>query len=160
MTTQYLVTQPFNGTVIALIEDGYVELSGYLHNNGGRDLTVEEYEMITERNVVAITGEELDAEIQAHNQRTYLDAPACRISADQFNDALCELPPAAYLNTGDFERFNMIERITGTITTQFVRYGDIHLCLSVDAANKDTWIAPADFDKALAGATDKRQAAA
>ncbi|KXS55125.1 MAG: hypothetical protein AWU57_471 [Marinobacter sp. T13-3] len=156
MTTQYLVEQPFTGSILSLVVDGYVEFSGYLYNNGGPDLTVEEYAAKTGKNVVALSGDQVDAEIAAFNQRTYLDAPARRITLEQFVDALETLPPQAYLDIGRFERFNMMEHLNGTITTQYVRYGDTCLCLNVDTTNKDTWVTRDNFETVLAGARDAR----
>ncbi|WP_273206739.1 hypothetical protein [Marinobacter subterrani] len=153
MSMQFLIDTPFQGRIISTIRDNLVEFSGLLYNDGGADLTFEEYKTRTgQPDLRVVNDSELDAVIAIYNQETYLDAAPQRITFQAFMDKLECLPPCKHEFIGEFERFNMIERITGTITEQVVRRGKNCISLYVDSADRTTWVTPENFDAKWASA--------
>lgn len=158
-TTQYLVNQPFNGTVRSTVTDGRVDFSGFLYNNGGENLTIEEYRAHSGyHDVVAVDDDELERLIDQHNRSTYLDAPAKEITFEQYMNYLESMPPVHYVSTANFERFNMAERTSGTITQQVVRVGRRYFTLYIDVTDHTTWITPANAQDKLATAAQSQAA--
>lgn len=139
-TQKLLIAVPFDGRIQSLVIDDLVQLSGHLYNNGGPDVSVQEYQRLTGKPFKAVTDAEFDALLEEHNHREYLDKPATLISEERFHNMLDVLPPKNWVHTKDFERFNLIEHLTGTITEQLVRYKDKYLALYVDAADPSTWV--------------------
>lgn len=157
--TQYLVSQPFNGTVRSTITDGRVDFSGYLYNNRGENLTIEEYRVRSGyHDVVAVDEDELERLIDQHNKSTYLDAPAKEITFEQYMNYLESMPPAHYVSRVDFERFNMTERTAGIITQQVVRVGRRYFTLYIDVTDHTTWVTPANAHEKLATAMQSQAA--
>src|SRR5690606_10769479 len=141
---KYLIEQPFKGSICSTVENGRVTFSGHLYNNGGENLTVEEYIKHTgKENLIVVDDDQLDEVLNAFNHNTYLDAAPQRITAERFFELLEVLPPANYLQTGSFERFNMIEHTHHNITQQVVRYGEDYLSVYVIANDPKTWVTEA-----------------
>lgn len=146
MERQYLIEpENFEGAIASTVYNGSVELSGYTHNAGGDDLTVEEYLIVDERSLQLVTGAEVDAMMNAYYQKKYLSKPAEQITATQFFDALEVLPPENWVR-GWLEHFRMCEYLTGTITAQYARLGKLYLRKNINVTDKSTWIGIADFD--------------
>lgn len=139
-TQLLLIAKPFDGRIQSLVIDGLVQFSGHLYNNGGPDVDVEEYQRLTGKPFRAVTGEEFDGLLAEYNKREFLDKPATLISRARFINLLELLPPKDRVETRDFERFNMAEHLSGTITEQVVRYKDTYLTVCVDVADKATWV--------------------
>lgn len=139
-TMLYLIAEPFDGRCLSLVLNGLVHLSGYLYNNNGPDVSVKEYERLTGRAVKAVSEAKFEGLTAEYNKREYLDKPATAITQERFHHMLDVLPPQNWINTPDFERFNMQEHVTGTITEQLVRHKDKYLSLFVDATDASTWV--------------------
>lgn len=153
MSMLFLIDTPFRGRILSTINDGLVDFSGHLYNDGGKNLTVAEYKERTgQPDLRVVDDAELDAIITAYNKETYLDDAPQRISYQKFIERLEVLPPSKHLAEGDFERFNMIERVTGTITEQVVRRGKDCMTLYVDSHDPKTWVTPENFDAKWAAA--------
>ena len=147
METLFLVNADnFDGSAHSTVTNGYVDFSGYLYNNKGPNLTIEEYRKIPgHENLTTVTGEQLDAMLKKYYDQKYLSQPIEEISEGYFFDMLEILPPGGWTNNGTFEKFYMIERQAGNITRQFARLGDRYITKFIDLANRDTWIKPGDF---------------
>ena len=146
METLYLVDKAnFAGSINTSVTDGYADFSGYLYNNKGRNLTVEEYRQLPGNESLELaTGAEVDQLFQDWCQRTYLDQPVKEITKERFWEMLEVLPPGGWVR-GTLETFYMIERQHGNITRQFGRLGNRYIEKFIDLANRETWIKAADF---------------
>lgn len=155
MTTQpqelYLIdAHEFNGTNInPLTPDRRVAYTGYLYNDKGPNLTVEEYlahpRTTAFESPKVVTWDELEPLIKAAHRRLYTDKPALPVSDDTYVEMLSALPPAKMGTREGMEFFLMSERLTGSITAMYARKGEHCLTKSVDLYDRSTWITPADF---------------
>jgi len=162
MSMQYIIQVPFKGNILSSITDGKVDFSGALHNNGNGNLTIEEYAAkrdISMDSLKVVDEAGMTAALDQFELDTYLNVPAQVISFDRFIDLLEVMPPINYVGDGQFERFNMCERLTGNITTQVARMGEDCLCLNVDVTKPDTWLARHTFAAAMQTAVGKKAAA-
>lgn len=160
METLFLAPKPFKGFITSTVENGLVTLSGNLYNAGGDDLSVDDYKAITGKHDLAVmTGHELDEAIAKFNDETYLSKKPKEISFDRYMELLEALPPAQYVSTAHFERFNMIERTSGSITLQVIRLGRRYYTLYVDVTDHTTWVTASNANEHLSCATPLEQPA-
>ena len=151
-TDLYLIdAYKFDGTLISLLTpDHRVAYSGFLYNDKGADLTVEEYldHPKTETLVVpkVVTWEELEPMIKAAHRRLYTDQPVQPISDAMYVEMLYTLPPWKEGASEGMEFFLMSERLTGSITSMYARKGEVCLTKFVDIFDQSTWITPSDFE--------------
>lgn len=162
MSMQYIIPVPFKGSILSSITDGKVDFSGALHNNGNGNLTIEEY--AAKRNIgmdslTVVDDAGMTSALDQFEMATYLNVPAQVISFDRFIDLLEVMPPNNHVGDGQFERFNMCERLTGNITTQVARMGEDCLCLNVDVTKRDSWLTANTFAAAMETAVRKNAAA-
>lgn len=155
-TEQYLIdAHEFDGRSIhTLTPDRRVAFSGYLYNDKGPNLTVEEYLAHPKTPAITkplvLTWEELEPLIKAAERRLYTDKPAQPVSYSQFMEMLEVLPPVKHTLQDGIESFMMSERLTGSITSMYARKGETCLHKHVDLCDRSTWITPADFASDLA----------
>lgn len=161
METLFLVPQPFKGSITSMVKDGLVAMSGDLYNNGGDDLSVEDYKTVTGKpDLITMTGPELDKVIAQFNEDTYLSKKPVEISFDRYMDLLEVLPPAHYISTAQFERFNMAERTAGKITQQVIRLHRHYYTVYVDVTDHTTWVTASNAQERLSQAIPLECAAA
>ena len=162
MSMQYIIPVPFKGSILSSITDGKVDFSGALHNNGNGNLTIEEYAAkrnISMDSLKVVDEADMTAALDQFELDTYLNVPAEVITLNRFIDLLEVMPPNNHVGDGQFERFNMCERLTGNITTQVARMGEDCICLNVDVTKRDTWLTANTFAKAMEAAVDKKTTA-
>lgn len=146
MSVQFLIDKSnFTGVCLATVKNGFVELSGYLHNNGGRDLTVAEYNELRGLNAEAVEWQEFESILAAWQRENFTSKPPVQITAEEYSEKLEVLPPENWCRSGLFEHFRMMEYTTGTITDQYARCGNVYLTKSIDVTDRTTWIKPDDF---------------
>ncbi len=76
-------------------------------------------------------------------KREYLiNRELTEITADEFEEMLCVLPPIFWVTYNNIEMFCMSEMYTGTYTNQYAhdRNTDKYYTKLVDSADKSTWI--------------------
>lgn len=137
-------TQNFQGyaqTHVSVEDDGTatVAYSGRLYNNGGPNLSPEQYLALPgHEHLSLIDDAELDRLVAEHNWTTYLNQPVQEITRETFWEMLEVLPPMNWVGGDGFERFNMVERMTGSITSQYARLGDRYFTKYVDLTKPET----------------------
>lgn len=130
---------------------GRVHYSGHLHNNGGEDLTIEEYAAVKGWEKIVITDEKSFFErYDARQRELFLTGPK-QISRADYWDALEVLPPENWQRDRIFEHFRMMEYTTGNITTQYARLmtddgGHLFICKPIEVTDRTTWITIDDFN--------------
>lgn len=162
MTTQpqelYLIdAHGFDGSNInPLTPDRRVAYTGYLYNDKGPNLTVEEYQAHPKTTAFVapkvVTWDELEPLMKEANRRLYTSKPAQPVSEDTYVEMLSVLPPEKMGARDGMEFFLMSERITGSITAMYASKDGRCLTKSVDLYDRTTWITPADFASDLAAA--------
>ena len=162
MTTQALErflidTHQFDGThFYEITPDDRVAYSGYLYNNKGPNLTVDEYIAHTETRTfvspTVLTWEELVPLIDEAHKRLYTSKSPQSLSLSQYNELFETLPPMEAGFRDGMEYFLFAERLTDTITAMYACKGKQCLTKHVDINDRSTWITSADFGKCIIAA--------
>ena len=111
----------FNGSITSSVTKSgsklLVDYSGYLHNNKGDDLTLEEYQKLfpDKKFIVVDTDELYKNYIQPYCEG--LQGPWSEISESRYNDLLECLPPVHWTTIQNIEFFFISEATTFTIHT-------------------------------------------
>jgi len=138
-------TTSFNGTGYSTSSNGiHVDYSGSLYNDGGENLTIDEYCVI--RGLVSPQLINVDAFITMLdwiNTEKYIKPPVA-ITEQEYREALEVLPPENWCR-GVFEHFRMCEYLTGSITAQYACKDSVYITKNIDAFDKTTWITLEDF---------------
>ena len=77
---------------------------------------------------------------KAAEKKEMTSGPIDEITAEQYDYAFTVLPPKAYEQSGDVERFLSPEHLSGPYTHQYVRLGGRFYTKLVDAGDRATWI--------------------
>lgn len=132
-----------------LTSDRRVAYTGYLYNDKGPNLTVDEYlahpkvtPMVSPK---VVTWEELKPLIAESHRRLYTDKPPGCVSSAEFDEMKGVLPPMNLGTRAGMEYYLISERLTGSITTMYARLGEYCLVKYVDVFDRTTWIDPSDF---------------
>lgn len=119
----YLVRPPFLGycQTSTYFDASGVEranFSGYLYNNKGQDLTVDEYLRLPgHENLIKVSNADFDLLLKAHEQS--LVSKPVKIDISEWSDKLEVLPPCRWQMFGPYECFYVSERITGDIVSWY-----------------------------------------
>lgn len=112
-------------THVSVEDNGTRRVAYTRHPTEDRPLTPEEYlAQPGHEHLTLISSEQLDTLRAAHEWQTYLCHPPQEITQERFWEMLEVLPPMNWAGWGEyFERFDLIERQTGNITSQYARLG-------------------------------------
>jgi len=117
----------------------YIDYSGYLNNDKGPNLTLDEYRVRVNPDIEIVTWEKIDEFTRQHEQ-SLISEPAL-ITQERFYEMLEVLPPCRWHNCGGFEVFHISERLTGNLVSWFAHNGANYFEF-VDHANaKDAHLA-------------------
>jgi hypothetical protein len=147
-------TNAFTGHAISSVTNGYVDFSGYLHNNGGQNLTLQEYTALKTAEAIkagkpapafsALTWEEFAPLADAHDRQKFL-TPARQITPERFDEMLNVMPPENWKRETGFQHFRMMEYTSGDYTEQFAKRGDFCIQKMIKVSDRSTWISLQDF---------------
>lgn len=81
-------------------------------------------------------------EFQKREREKLITGEPIEETAEEYNDALCVLPPVMWVTIDEVTEFCMSERLTGSYTTQHAHDSrtDKYYCKTVDMLDKSTWI--------------------
>ncbi len=163
MATIFIVCND-NLDYYATMSDGvHVDYSGALYNNGGDNLTLEQY--VTAKNAklaqdrerlaeypdilktvskdifkTQLMGEaEFHKKYDAHQRAKYL-TPVKEITEARYWEMLEVLPPLSWGRNNGVESFFMSEAITHCIRSQFGKYAGRYFEKTIDTSDKTTWM--------------------
>lgn len=148
MSDRYVYdAENFDGyTIGEVLPDNTVAFSGYLYNNKGPNLSVEEYSKVKGFKQPVVVGWDELYKKRAQFQREKYLKPAERITEEQYFNALEALPPINWQHGGAFEHFRFMELLTDNITTQFAKMGDKCISKNIVVGDRSTWITLEDFN--------------
>ena len=150
----YIVANNFSGVAITQYTvDRGVLFSGHLYNNGGPNLSFEEYQSHPDvvsnypGGVKMVSEEEFFAMLDDWQRQHYTGREPVATSEEEYNNMLECVPP---LKRGSgkghgTEWFLMGEFTTGTITAMYAEHDGRYLKKQVDAYDTTTWITEGDF---------------
>lgn len=86
----------YKGNALATMSEGTVDCSGYLYNNQGPDLSLEDYkERVNNPNLIALTYEQYETQYLIPFHKTLM-GPWKEITEERYEDMFEALPPLKY----------------------------------------------------------------
>lgn len=145
---QFLIPNDFDGRNYHTLTGNFVDYSGALYNNGGDNLTIDEFMAHKgyKPEEWAILPEDVFMDLYQQKERErFLTGPQ-EITEDDYHEMLNVLPPENWTHSEGFEHFRMCEYTSGSITNQYAHRNGKYITKPIDVCDKSTWITLADFD--------------